>query len=271
MILLIPSRSRAEKVSKSLACEIPHHWHGRTYVFVPESQYLEYLMHMPGSIQTVAVPNDMRIAEKRVYMAEWAAQLGEETFTFVDDDVCFLVRRDIDAWQLVGQTPDIFDNMMMTVERLLSDGENPYSHVGISAREGNNRAGIGLPPILKDFTRCYRVVAWRTGDYLQLEHGRIVTMEDFDASLQSLRLGRKNCCLYFYAQGQGETGENGGCADWRTVEIHNASAARLAELHPGFVSLREHKIKAKNDMANRTEVTVQWKQAWKSAAEWASV
>lgn len=270
MIILIPSRSRAEKVSKALACEIPHSWHSRTYVFVPQSQYYDYIMHMPGSIQTVALDDDIRISQKRVMMAEWAMNLGERSFLFCDDDVGFLVRRSELTWKLRGQEEADFSDMMSCMEELLLTGANPYSHVGISAREGNNRVGEGPAPLMKEFTRTYRVVGWRTDDYLQLQHGRVDVMEDMDTSIQSLRLGRKNCCLYYYSQGQGSTGDEGGCADWRTREIHDASALRLAELHPGFVTTTERKTKGGGAISERTEVVVQWKKAWESAREWAT-
>lgn len=149
--------------------------------------------------------------------------------------------------------------MLRTIEGLLDE----YAHVGVSAREGNNRAGEGDAPLLQENTRTYRVLAYQTDMFLSVEHGRVRVMEDFDVNLQLLRQGHKNACLFYWAQGQKMTNAPGGCSTWRTHEVHEESARRLAELHPGLVSLREKHNKTDADgFGTRTEVTIQWKRAY---------
>ena len=111
--------------------------------------------------------------------------------------------------------------------------------------------------------RPMRAQGFQTEAFLSFEHGRVRVMEDFDITLQILRAGGSCAVNYYYAQGQRMTNEAGGCSTWRTHEIHEESARRLAELHPGIVSLRQKQNKGdQNGFGTRTEVTIQWKSAW---------
>ncbi len=87
-------------------------------------------------------------------------------------------------------------------------------------------------------------------------------MEDFDVQLQLLKRGLGNACLYYWAQGQSKTNAPGGCSLWRTHEVHEAAARRLAELHPGLVRLRQKANKTDaGGFGTRMEVTIAWKKA----------
>jgi hypothetical protein len=266
VLICIPSRSRAERLSKGLITQIPGEWLDRVRVFVPESQRREYVMHLPGCVEVVPQPDRVRIAEKRHRMGYYAWQSLHESFFMVDDDVQFLVRRSAEDWRLQEASMDSVADMLDLVQCILEDSAevvSPFSHVGISAREGNNRAGVGDITLSDRNTRCYRAVAWRTEEFLKLEHCRVPLMEDFDVSLQSLEQGRQNLCLSYWAQGQRVTNESGGCSDWRTLEMHNAAAHELAALHPQFVSLRQkiNRSGVREGLSERTEVTIQWKRA----------
>jgi hypothetical protein len=145
--------------------------------------------------------------------------------------------------------------MMIWVENLLRD----YAHVGIGVRGGNNNVGTGDAPLLTENTRTMRALAYRTDDFLSVEHGRVQVMEDFDVNLQLLRRGLKNCCINYWCQDQKMTNAAGGCSGLRTHALHEAAAVRLAELHPGLVALRQKKNKTGGEFG---EVTIQWKRAF---------
>jgi hypothetical protein len=149
-----------------------------------------------------------------------------------------------------------------------------YAHVGISAREGNNRldrqvrvgeyAGLDTDIVTaQECTRTLRALAYQTAEFLKCEHGRVDVMEDFDVNLQLLERGLPNLNLAHWAQGQRQTNAPGGCSTYRSQDVQTASAVRLAELHPGFVTLREKKNKSGGAFGNRTEVTIQWAKAYK--------
>lgn len=265
MLILIPSRSRWDRIGRGPLRQLPRAvLKGQTIVAVPESQKDQYtwaLQNFDQSARPVleTVPDDWRIGRKRRHLGEMAERLGFSTFFFLDDDIGFLVRKSAATWQLREAGVLDVEQMLKTVGDFLDS--STFSHIGISAREGNNRIGEGDELKLIDVnTRLMRAVAWRTAAYLETDPTRVEGIEDFDTSLQSLRAGYENVCLYYWAQGQRETGETGGCADWRTLEVHEANVRKLAELHAPFVKIRQKKNKT-GGLAERLETHIMWKQA----------
>jgi hypothetical protein len=254
----IPSRSRPEKIDQLLKQLPPEMQHNAT-VIVPEGQYERYAPKtLTARVETV--PNEWRIAQIRYLIGTRAQDDGHEHFMMVDDDVEFLVRKNMHDFRLTKADPGQVAGMINVIDQLFLRFPK-VSHIGVSGREGNNRVGNGGPwDLVESTTRTMRVVAWDTKEFMALRHGRVEVMEDFDLSLQSLERGRENRVLYYWANGQTATHAPGGCADWRTREIHDASASRLAELHPLTVRTRL-KQNMTGPMPERLEVTVQWKRA----------
>jgi hypothetical protein len=134
--------------------------------------------------------------------------------------------------------------------------------VAISAREGNNWIGPGPFPLIAENTRALRMYAFRTADYLAIQPNRLTEMADFDTTLQLLGQGHKNAVIYYWAQGHAESQSEGGCSVYRTNESHDIVCRQLADLHHGFVRLRQKKSKgAQQGFGERTEVTVYWAAA----------
>lgn len=231
---------------------------------VPEEQVTQY----ESEIKTRDIRADVcgiryeGIADKRRIIGEMAAQEGHQKFCMLDDDIGFLVRKSPDVWNLRPTERADVHEMLAWIEAQLE----VFQQVGISAREGNNRPGVGTVDSLVDInTRCMRVLAYQTEVFNSLEHGRVPFMEDFDISLQILEKGGQNVMSYWWAQGQGKTNERGGCSDYRTLELHEKAAHRLHELHPDFVKLRQKRNKTDaNGFGTRTECTIQWKRAAKA-------
>lgn len=180
----------------------------------------------------------------------------------MDDDVDFLVRRSPEDWQLVGQSEEDTRDMLDTMHDML----DAHAMVGISSREGNNRVGVGAPDaecMVAVNTRIMRVFGIRVDDWLEMEHGRVEVMEDFDLTLQLLRSGRTNANLFYWANGQRMTNMPGGCSTYRSHEVQDRSARRLQELHgERIVRLRQKQNKTDREgLGTRTEVTIMWKRA----------
>jgi hypothetical protein len=226
---------------------------------VPEDQCEAY---RALGLPTVAHPDDVKgIAAVRRWIGEWVRAVGYHKFLMLDDDVSFFTRRSAVETRLRKSEPADVAEMLCAVEDALED----YGHVGISARGGNNNAGEGDKPLYVDNTRTIRALAYRTADFLSVEHGRVVVMEDFDVNLQLLRRGIPNTCLHYWATDQSGTQTDGGCSDYRTHQNHHDSAHKLAELHAPFVRTRLKENKTGGEFGTRTEGTSYWKKAFASS------
>jgi hypothetical protein len=207
-------------------------------------------------------PHVRGIGPTRHWIGLDALSRGEAKFVMMDDDIDFLVRRSPEDWRLTAQNQGDAWHMFEEIEHWL----DRYASVGISSREGNNRAGVGGPRdenMVAVATRVMRMFGCRTLEWLQMEHGRVEVMEDFDLQLQLLRAGHGNCCLFYYANGQRMTSMAGGCSTYRTHDLHEASARRLQELHgERLVRLRDKVNKTDREgFGTRKEVTIYWKRA----------
>lgn len=265
MHIYIPSRGRAHQIgTDSTLLRLPPDHRARTTIVTHESEHQLYLDAVreafPDSGVGVWSAGDYEnIAVKRHRIGQHVARMEQPSFLMMDDDVDFLIRKGDDVWNLRACTDEEVGELMdFIAEQLIF-----YAQVGVSAREGQNRWGVGPRRTLVALnTRLMRIVGYQTEAFLSVEHNRVPVMEDMDVNLQLLRQGRDNLLICYWANGQRMTNAPGGCSIWRTLEVHNAAAERLAELHPGFVTTRLKTNKTDADgLGTRTEVTVQWKRA----------
>lgn len=255
--ILIPSRGRANDVRTIK--QFPDELLFQTHIFVPREEGMKYTDALAGTGVSVHTMDYTSIGDKRMQMAQWAAARYCDKFIMVDDDVVWSRRRSPEETGLIPMEPQDFQPMLDMMYRWMTD---TVGAVGISAREGNNRIGPGHPDeLVENNTRIFRAAMFRTMQFLDVEHNRVPFMEDFDVMLQLLRSGWENRCLYYWAQDQRGTQTQGGCSVTRTHELHEQSAHRLAELHPGLVKLRQKTNKTGGSFGTRTEVTIAWKRA----------
>lgn len=262
MNIYIPSMRRADKrVLSGPAAQLPP---GVTPVYVvPGDERAIYITALDGfGVKAVVLsppPEVKGIAATREWIGGWAEMHGEDKFIMADDDITFLVRQDRNDFRLRLAGQDDVRQMLEWIWQML----DTHEHVGISGREGNNRVGNGdIDELVYFNNRTIRLLAYQTKAFLAVEHGRVDVMEDFDVNLQILRKGGSIAVSYYWAQGQRKTGETGGCSTYRDHAVHEASARRLVQLHPGFVTLRDKANKTDADgFGSRKEVTIQWKKA----------
>jgi hypothetical protein len=198
------------------------------------------------------------IAATRLAIGKHAQMNGFKHFVMCDDDLKFF-HRFSDSVSLHRNEPKDDRRMLRTVDKALHE----YAHVAISARQGNNQ--LDWPSVPN--RRPLRVLAYRTEIFLRAEHGRVAIMEDFDVTLQLMRMGHSNLIITEYAQDQLKTQLPGGCSDYRDHALHEANVLKLSQLHPGFVTVREKQNKTGGAFGVRTEATIYWKQALKSAVD----
>lgn len=267
MRIFIPSLGRANIMHRATLSKIPESWLTLTTLVCQAHEAEEYEQQSRAfGCGLLVLPEEIkRITPTREYIGRMCQEEEIDKMVMLDDDIEFYTRRkqftqDEDWWKL--SAPDDTDVELML--NCISVDLDTYAHVGVSGREGNNRV---RDPFVEN-TRYMRLLAYRTDMYMACEHGRVEVMEDFDIALQLLRAGHKNKVYYRWAQGQAKTQAAGGCSVWRTHDVHNAGAERLAELHPQFVRTRQKENKTDaGGFGTRTEVTVQWKRAFGSSIE----
>jgi hypothetical protein len=249
MKILVPTLSRAGKVR--VFRDIPF-----ATLLVDADQEADYRAAYPDKDIHV-LPAGMRgIAAVREYCVR---TIGGKIL-MLDDDLWFYTRRKDDEGKLLNATQNEIAEMLSFINTTLDD----YAHLGIAAREGFNRLK-GRGDIIEN-QRYIRAIGVNS-DLIpaDVDYTRVQVMEDFDVSLQLLERGLACAIITPWAQGQVQTQMAGGCSEYRTHENHERAAHKLAELHPGFVALRQKQNKSGGEFGTRTEVTVYWKKAFASS------
>jgi hypothetical protein len=265
MSIFIPSLGRAHETKNCTLANLSASDAQEATIVCQTHEAMDYLkLRDQFDCNLLILPEHIKtIVPTRKYIADYCLEEGIEKFLMLDDDIEFYIRENQftdkdDWWKLTAPDNRQLNNLINDIY----DDLDTYAHVGISGREGNNR----VRDEFVENTRYMRFLAYRTKEYLSCSHERVEVMEDFDIALQLLRMGHKSKIYYSYAQGQKKTQAAGGCSVWRTHEVHNAGAERLAELHPGFVRVRQKQNKTDREgFGTRKEVTVYWKKAYQSS------
>lgn len=234
-----------------------------TTLVVQDKEYRKYeaavaAIDRLANINILGLPRRIKtIAPTRAYILKHAQENAYNKIVMLDDDLRFDWRRQDDKGKFLVATEEQIIAMFRTIEARLQE----YAHVGVLAREGGNRV-LKFPAVYN--TRMMRVLAYRT-DILVKEKihlDRIPLMEDFDVCLQLLRKRYANCVLTGWVNGQGMSGAAGGCSHFRTLDLHNECANKLAALHPEYVKVVTKHTKGAWGGAERQDVVVAWKKAF---------
>jgi len=234
--------------------------HGTVVLAIDEDEKDQYDKY--PDVPKLVIPAFVKgISAKRKYIVE---QSTDPRIVMLDDDLRFYIRKSPTDWHLRYLEPDEYYALFGLLDEWMDHG---YAHVGISAREGNNR----VEDLSVENTRYMRVLGYNLEAFPStVEWNRTQVMEDFDISLQLLRKGKACKVSYYYAQGQKSSNADGGCSEWRTIDVHNAGAERLNELHPTCVKVVEKQTKTAWNGLPRKDVIVGWKKAYKEGVENAS-
>ena len=205
------------------------------------------------------VPEDcVGIGPKRKYIIE---NTDDPHIVMLDDDLRFYIRKSPTDWHLRYLESSEYPALFGLLGEWMKQG---YAHCGVSAREGNNR----VEDLSVENTRYMRVLAYNLEAFPpDIEWGRTQVMEDFDIALQLLRKGKPCKVSFYYAQGQKSSNAAGGCSEWRTIDVHNAGAEKLHELHPTCVKVVEKQTKTAWNGLPRKDVIIGWKKAFKEGVE----
>lgn len=253
MKIYIPTKGRTDRQPTWDA--LPPQLKERAYLVCPER---EGKWHGSFNRQYLSCP-----AEGISAVRQWIIENADDPFVFMmDDDQTFFVRQSPTDWHLRPATAADLTAMYLRVQELLEGGS--YAHLGISARQGNNR----VPELTKEIARQYNTYAYNA-EIIQREGLRfdeVPLMEDFNMTLHLLRRGYKNIVLYKYAWNQPTSNASGGCSTYRTPELQERAARMLEANHPGFVKVvRKASKSGWKGMEERVDVTVYWKKAYESS------
>ena len=253
MKIYIPRRGRADdQVTLSFFPESLR----KEVVLVIDSDE-EHLYKDKYDCQFMVIPEDIKgIAKKRQYIHK---HTDDKKIVMLDDDLRFYIRKSDNDWHLRYLEPNEYPALFGLLDVWLDD----YAHVGVSAREGNNR----VEKLAVENTRYMRVLGYNLDMFDGIELGRVQVMEDFDINLQLLRQGKPSKISYYYAQGQKSSNAAGGGSEWRTIDVHNQGALTLQALHPDFVKVVEKETKTAWGGQPRKDVNVQWIRAFNSSAD----
>lgn len=260
MKIIIPSYKRPnEQITLS---RLPINITKQIYLLIREEGYAKYKKHEDQVKRIIFTPSYVKNYGQTVHYI--LKKYAGEKIIILDDDVTFYIRKSINPnnWHLRYMENEEYQPMFDMIETCLND----YTHVGISAREGNNRRKFHF----ENNTRYMRVLAYNLEMFEGVDIERYLNMEtfvDFDINLQLLKLGMPSIVSFYYAQGHVSSNARGGCSATRTLEKHGQCAKMLKDYHPDFVKLVEKQTKTAWRGHPRTDVVISWKRAFESAKQ----
>lgn len=253
MRIFIPTYRRTNQ--QLTYANLPKLWRKHT-VFVCDERDAPFLrvLAKPDGAGILLVPDYVKtIAQKRAWLIRTRS---EESILMLDDDLRFACRRDPKSSQLLTATED---EKMKFINQMNSNLER-YAHAGFSGRGFAQDYNGWIENRRMMYALGYRPGVLRK--YCEL--GRIETREDFDYTLQLMKLGFPNSVCYDFVVDQKGYGAKGGASEERTIESSNEDAKKLAELHPGLVRVVE---KEYSHSIPRLEVVVSWAKAFKQSSD----
>lgn len=249
MEIYILSSGRAQK--QTTWDNLPRSLQERVKLVVPPDEATAYGRY-PLLTGGWVVRNPGKVRQRLIEQAE-------NKVVMLDDDLVFATRRTDDPTRFREATPYDLSTLFNEIEDSLSE----FAHVGVAPREGGNRNTDRT----MQCTRMMRVLAYQaqTLRAMKVRFDRLQVMEDFDVTLQLLRAGLPNIVLNHMVQNQNGSNAAGGCSQWRTPQIQTDAAYALKELHPRYVTVVQKETKTAWGGGVRTDVRIQWKEAYASS------
>jgi hypothetical protein len=245
MEILIPTRGR---IYQQLTLQsLPPELRKRTTLVCPKREASElHRLYENVKIACEPYPN-MKIAQKREWIAHEWLKYGHEKILMIDDDLVFSARISADDWHL----REIQGEELIPEFQRIEDKLGPeYPHVGFGQRQGNNHetAGWKSPGKMVCTLGYYLPVVVK-----ECQWDLVELRQDMCVTLQLLLKGYANA-VWTRTVADQKRDAPGGCSTYRTDEMSAAEARKLAALFPNYVSVGKRKY-------GRLEVTVQWQKA----------
>lgn len=258
MKIYIPTRGRID--DQITLSHLPYILQKRTILVVDKAEEKAH-KEKYGHGWILAVPEDCdSIGKVRQFIVDQHnCEKHGSKIIMLDDDLGFDQRRTDIRGRFIQATEETILEQFRKVEKLLDE----HAHGGIRYRQLANVA-----PDIDYNCRVLRALAYNV-DVLKkhnVRFDRIIVMEDFDVTLQLLRLGYSNFSISTIIQGQGSSNACGGCSIYRDHARQAEGAHGLTALHPQFVKVKVKKTNWKGwGSDERVDVTVAWKKAYESS------
>lgn len=253
-VLLIPSKGRPALRGATADMLVAA---GFAPVFVvPESEVVDYTLGNPQCC-VVGHPDSLLGLPKAMKFAlDLCTDSAYRNVAIVfDDDLIFYNRFDGTS-RLPKNGPEETALMVDWLYRAAAK----YGHATISPTQFNN----AHPDITEEGCAARSVLAYDVDllRLLDIQIDRVPSKNDYDITLQLFRAGYTNVCSFDMCHKQYD-GPNlkGGCTPYRNEALHEEASNRLAELHPGLVTVV---TKTKPEWPfPRKDVRISWKKALK--------
>lgn len=277
-LIVIPSSRRAKRqqtlatFERTGVCESY-----RVVIAVPEDEVADYkraaykgrrIKQSTLEDAVIGVPSKYNgITRTREWILMKLAPKYDARYVFmIDDDlsICHRPRIAKPDMPYINNNPKQLFRMIETLTTWL---ENGFVHVGLISRQANRKTGTPWqePGRIMNAYAYDSLVIRNLRMEQQIAFDRVRVMEDFDLTLQLLRLGYPNrvSCRYAWTQ---TSNMDGGCSTYRTSEVQAEAARKLVKLHSPFVQLVTKKVAKtwKNKLTVRTDVRVAWQKAMKA-------
>lgn len=223
--------------------------------------------------RVIALPDKQvpTLPDKRQWVQGYSYyEMGHRKVVMIDDDFVFLRRGP--KKDPAAKTPySMYNQTAEDTVRMFADIEAELDHFAVVTTAERSRSHTYSEDMLGlDYnTRVNGLIGYRT-DVVATEGLRwdtYKTMEDFNMMLHLYRRGFESAVIVKWIWGQrGKSGADGGCSRYRTLDVHNATAAAIAKEHAPFVRLVQRTSDGEGIFkGTRTECVVAWKEALKSA------
>lgn len=260
--LIIPTLGRINK--QKTYNNLPEKWQKRVS-FVVQPHEAAQMKALYGSKVLVLPPEIKGLSPTRQWI--WDTFYGTRHMVLDDDMEYFKYKgpapEHLDTkWETRDMSDAEFDDAFETFNRWCDD-EQIY-HGGFSTS--------WVVPDLKYWPQQNNVRIM-TNSYFDSKNlprnivwDKLPTSQDFHANLQLLTQGFANRITTRYRVSISETNADGGCSEYRTIELSNQVHTQLAEMYPDYVKLKS-KTLANGPWKGQERITchIQWAKAYKDA------
>lgn len=254
--IYIPTLARVGK--QVTLSKLPPSIQEKVFLVCPSSEVKQH------SVNAIVLPCDVKgIAAKRDWIMQHARSNGFKRIVMIDDDVVIQRRRNEKLPSGVNRIDNASPDEMIQAFKWLDDRLQKYAHASFAPRFLEN----GSAAMEVKGKRAMYLLGYNVDIFFQVKAGfgkglpPMAVMEDLNVTLQLLKAGYPNVLSLEWRVSHSASNAPGGCSTWRTVEIHNASAISLSQIHKPFVKLRRADTLWKGQTEHRLEVTVQWRKA----------